>query len=42
MGHWYVTHMTHKKLSPAARAFKEFLIEQGCANAQAFAKEALT
>ncbi|MGB2883025.1 MAG: LysR substrate-binding domain-containing protein, partial [Rhodoferax sp.] len=29
MGHWYVTHMRHKKLSPAARAFKEFLIEQG-------------
>ena len=29
MGHWYVTHMSHKKLSPAARAFKEFLIEQG-------------
>ena len=31
MGHWYVTHMRHKKLSPAARAFKEFLIEQGSA-----------
>ena len=29
MGHWYITHMRHKKLSPAARAFKEFLIEQG-------------
>lgn len=29
MGHWYVTHLTHKKLSPAARSFKEFLIEQG-------------
>ncbi len=29
MGHWYVTHLSHKKLSPAARAFKEFLIEQG-------------
>ena len=29
MGHWYVTHLRPKKLSPAARAFKEFLIEQG-------------
>ena len=29
MGKWYVTHLTQKKLSPAARAFKEFLIEQG-------------
>lgn len=29
MGHWYVTHLSHKKLSPAARSFKEFLIEQG-------------
>ena len=28
-GHWYVTHLRHKKLSPAARAFKEFLVEQG-------------
>jgi DNA-binding transcriptional LysR family regulator len=28
MGHWYVTHMSHKKLSPAAQAFKGFLIEQ--------------
>ena len=28
-GHWYVTHLQQKKLSPAARAFKEFLIEQG-------------
>ena len=31
VNHWYVTHLSHKKLSPAARAFKEFLIEQGCA-----------
>ena len=30
-GHWYVTHLKHKTLSPAARAFKEFLIEQGAA-----------
>lgn len=29
MNHWYVTHLKHKKLSPAAAAFKEFLIEQG-------------
>jgi DNA-binding transcriptional LysR family regulator len=28
-GHWYVTHLRQKKLSPAARCFKEFLIEQG-------------
>lgn len=29
MNHWYVTHLSSKKLSPATRAFKEFLIEQG-------------
>jgi DNA-binding transcriptional LysR family regulator len=29
MGHWYITHLSQKKLSPAARSFKEFLIEQG-------------
>ena len=29
MGNWYVTHLSHKKLSPAAKAFKAFLIEQG-------------
>ncbi len=29
VGHWYVTHLSQKKLSPAALAFKEFLIEQG-------------
>jgi DNA-binding transcriptional LysR family regulator len=28
-GNWYVTHLRQKKLSPAARCFKEFLIEQG-------------
>jgi DNA-binding transcriptional LysR family regulator len=28
-GNWYVTHLKQKKLSPAARSFKEFLIEQG-------------
>jgi DNA-binding transcriptional LysR family regulator len=29
MNHWFVTHLKSKKLSPATRAFKEFLIEQG-------------
>ncbi len=29
VGHWYVTHLSHKKLSPATKAFKAFLIEQG-------------
>jgi len=28
-GHWYVTHLRTKKLSPATSAFKDFLIEQG-------------
>jgi LysR family transcriptional regulator, low CO2-responsive transcriptional regulator len=28
VGNWYVTHLKQKKLSPAARAFKGFLIEQ--------------
>ncbi|NVO07065.1 MAG: LysR family transcriptional regulator [Rhodoferax sp.] len=28
-GNWYVTHLKQKKLSPAGRSFKEFLIEQG-------------
>ncbi len=28
-GSWYVTHLRQKKLSPAARAFKGFLVEQG-------------
>jgi len=28
INHWYVTHLRNKKLSPAARAFKEFLTEQ--------------
>jgi DNA-binding transcriptional LysR family regulator len=31
INHWYVTHLSSKKLSPAARAFKDFLIEQGAA-----------
>jgi len=29
INNWFVTHLKEKKLSPAARAFKEFLIEQG-------------
>jgi DNA-binding transcriptional LysR family regulator len=29
LGHWYVTHLSARKLSPAALAFKGFLIEQG-------------
>jgi len=29
VGQWYVTHLSGKKLSPAAQAFKAFLIEQG-------------
>lgn len=29
INHWYVTHLSSKKLSPAANAFKEFLIQQG-------------
>ncbi len=28
VGHWYVTHLKQKKLSPATKAFKQFLIEQ--------------
>lgn len=29
VGNWYVTHLAQKRLSPAAQAFKAFLIEQG-------------
>ena len=29
INHWYVTHLSSKKLSPTAVAFKDFLIEQG-------------
>lgn len=29
MGNWYITHLSQKKLSPAATSFKAFLIEQG-------------
>jgi LysR family transcriptional regulator, low CO2-responsive transcriptional regulator len=28
MSHWYVTHRTNKRLSPAAQAFKQFLVEE--------------
>jgi DNA-binding transcriptional LysR family regulator len=28
MGNWYITHLRNKKLSPAARGFKDFLVEQ--------------
>lgn len=28
VGDWYITHLKQKKLSPAAKAFKNFLIEQ--------------
>ncbi len=31
INHWYITHLNSKKLSPAALAFKGFLIEQGSA-----------
>jgi LysR family transcriptional regulator, low CO2-responsive transcriptional regulator len=27
--HWYVTHRSNKRLSPAAQAFKQFLVEEG-------------
>jgi DNA-binding transcriptional LysR family regulator len=30
-GHWYITHLRHKKLSPAASCFKDFLTAQGSA-----------
>lgn len=29
LGHWYVTHLRQNRLSPASKAFKDFLIEQG-------------
>ncbi len=29
LGQWYITHLSSKKLSPAARAFSDFLLEQG-------------
>ena len=29
MGNWYITHLSQKKLSPAATSFKAFLTEQG-------------
>ena len=36
IGQWFVTHMASKTLSPAARAFKAFLIEQGGALMDSF------
>jgi len=29
VGDWYVTHLRQSRLSPAAKAFRNFLIEQG-------------
>jgi DNA-binding transcriptional LysR family regulator len=29
VGNWYITHLRQKRLAPAAKAFKAFLIEQG-------------
>ncbi|MFM1906402.1 MAG: hypothetical protein RLZZ591_79 [Pseudomonadota bacterium] len=29
IGHWYITHLSTRKLSPASAAFKAFLVEQG-------------
>jgi DNA-binding transcriptional LysR family regulator len=37
VGHWYITHLVPKKLSPAARAFEEFLRQQGGALVDAWA-----
>lgn len=36
IGQWFVTHMASKTLSPAARAFKAFLVEQGGALMDSF------
>jgi len=37
VGHWYITHLRQNRLSPAAKAFKDFLIEQGSALIDAWA-----
>ena len=29
VGHWYVAHLRQRRLSPAAKSFQTFLIEQG-------------
>ena len=29
VGHWYVAHLPQRKLSPAAKSLKNFLIKQG-------------
>jgi len=35
--HWYVTHLASKRLSPAAVAFKDFLVEEAGALIAAWA-----
>jgi DNA-binding transcriptional LysR family regulator len=37
VGHWYLTHLRQNRLSPAAQAFKDFLIEQGGALIESWA-----
>jgi len=37
VGNWFVTHLEPKKLSPAARAFEAFLVEQGAPLVDAWA-----
>ncbi len=37
VGHWYVTHVDPKKLSPVARAFQGFLVEHGSTLVDAWA-----
>lgn len=37
VGNWYATHLESKKLSPAAKAFEEFLVDQGGALVDAWA-----
>ena len=37
LGHWYITHLDPKKLSPAAAAFQTFLVEEGSALVDAWA-----
>ena len=37
MGNWYVTYLASKKLSPAAKAFESFLVQQGAALVSAWA-----
>ena len=37
VGHWYITHLDPKKLSPAASAFQTFLVHEGSALVDAWA-----